>query len=48
MKVFTETTIFGDIHRGNSVIIGAGAIVDIDIPDNRVVKAGQSVVIIPK
>ena len=48
VKVFTGATIYGDIRIGNNVTIGAGAIVDIDIPDNRIVKAGQSVVIIPK
>lgn len=48
VKVFTGATIFGNIHIGNNVTIGAGAIVDIDIPDNHIVKARKDIVVIPK
>lgn len=48
MKVFTGATIYGDIRIGNNVTIGAGAIVDIDIPDNHRVKAGHGIVVASK
>lgn len=37
--------LFGNITIGNNVIIGGGAIVTFDIPDNSVVKACKGVIV---
>lgn len=47
VKIYTGATVFGKIHIGNNVTIGAGAVVSQDVPDNSIVK-GNPAVIYPK
>jgi serine O-acetyltransferase len=37
VKIYTGATVFGGIHIGNHVTIGAGAVVFQDIPDGATV-----------
>ncbi len=44
VKIFTGATVFGGIHIGNHVTIGAGAVVNMDVPDNCTVTGNPGVV----
>ena len=44
VKIFTGATVFGSIHIGNHVTIGAGAVVNMDVPDNCTVTGNPGVV----
>lgn len=45
VKIFSNACIIGDITVGNNVIIGAGAVVVKDVPDNTVVVGNPARVI---
>lgn len=45
VKIFTNATIYGGIRIGNHVRIGAGAVVDKDIPDNCIVAGNPARII---
>ena len=47
VKIFTGATVFGGIHIGNHVTIGAGAVVNKDVPDHCTV-AGNPARIVKK
>jgi len=45
VSIYTGATIFGDVHIGNKVKIGAGCVVHTNVPDNCTVVGNPAVIV---